>query len=250
MGSPHIKDFNEKFREKGLEPLEEIKDARHKVDCIDKEGYMYNLSYRGAVSDKRTKHFNRWNKNNPFKAYNMRLYASKVQENCEILSTDEELFNATTIRIKFRCPDCGKEFTKKWCHWIGMPLNRHVCPACNDKNISSGKSQISLLTIKWFDEQNIKYKQEYTFPDCKNKNCLRFDFYIEWNNEIILVEVDGSQHYYVSGWTDENKLKYNQHCDKIKEDFCKQKQYKLIRIPFWYFRNETYKNILHKTFFG
>lgn len=233
-----------------MEPLEEIKNAKQKVECIDKEGYKYLLSYRGAVSDKRTKSFNKWDKNNPFKPYNMRLYASRVQENCVILSTDEELFEATTKRLKFICPKCGKEFTKKWCHWISMPFNRHVCPACNDKSVSSGKSQISLLTIQWFDENNIKYEQEHTFPDCKNKNCLRFDFYVEWNGKIILVEADGSQHYYTSGWTDESKLAYNKHCDKIKNEYCKRKGYTLIRIPYWLYKAETYKNILNKTFFG
>ena len=28
IGSPHIKDFESKFRERGLEPLEKIKDAK------------------------------------------------------------------------------------------------------------------------------------------------------------------------------------------------------------------------------
>lgn len=180
----------------------------------------------------------------------MRLYASKVQENCIILSTDEELFKASEQRIKFICPDCEKEFTKKWCHWIAMPLNRHVCPSCNDRSISSGKSQISLLTKYWLDEHNIKYSQEHVFPDCKNKKCLRFDFCVEWKNSLVLIEVDGSQHFYTSGWTNEEKLEYNQKCDKIKEDYCKNKNYNLIRIPYWFYKTEKYKNILNKTFFG
>ena len=205
--------------------MEEIKNAKQKVECMDKEGYKYKLSYHGAVSDKRTKNFNKWDKNNPFKPYNMRLYASRVQENCIIISSDEELFEATTKRIKFLCPDCRKEFSKKWCHWIAMPYNRHVCPSCNDKSISSGKSQISLLTKQWLDQNNIRYDQEHTFPECKNKNCLRFDFYVEWENNIILIECDGSQHYYTSGWTNKDKLLYNQYCDKIKEDYCKNMGY-------------------------
>ena len=54
MGSKRILDFNEKFIEKGLIPLEIIQDAKHKVRCVDSDGYMYKLSYRGSVSDKRT----------------------------------------------------------------------------------------------------------------------------------------------------------------------------------------------------
>ena len=52
MGSKHIKDFREKFLEKGLTPLEEIIDAKHKVECQDSEGYKYLLSYHGAVAKK------------------------------------------------------------------------------------------------------------------------------------------------------------------------------------------------------
>lgn len=129
MGSKHIKDFKEKFIQRGLIPLEEIRDAKHKVTCMDAEGYKYLLCYRGSVSDKRTKQFDRWDKTNPFKTYNMRLYASRVQDNVEILSTDDELMCASDVRIKFRCPQCGKIYDKKWCHWIAMPYNCHVCPS-------------------------------------------------------------------------------------------------------------------------
>lgn len=250
MGSPRIKDFRQKFIEKGVMPLEEILNDKHKVDCIDKDGYRYKLSYHGNVGDKRSKSFKRFGKNNPYKAYNMRLYASRVQKDCVILSSDEELHNCENLRIRFKCPRCGKEFTKKWCHWLAMPLNCHVCPSCNDRNVSSGKSQYSLLTIEWFDSKGIKYLQEYTFPDCRNKNCLRFDFGIEWNGNIILVEVDGMQHFYTSGWTDEEKLKYNQKCDAIKNKYCEEKGYTLVRIPYWLFRTDSYKKILNKTFFG
>ena len=41
MGSKHIKNFEEKFIERGLTPLEEIRDAKHKIMCVDAEGYKY-----------------------------------------------------------------------------------------------------------------------------------------------------------------------------------------------------------------
>ena len=49
--------YEEKFKEKGLTPLGCIENHRQKVSCVDKEGYKYFLSYRGAVSDPRTQHF-------------------------------------------------------------------------------------------------------------------------------------------------------------------------------------------------
>lgn len=242
-------DYKDVFIKKGLYPLEEIKDRFQKVNCIDKEGYMYCLSYRGSVSDKRTKQFNKWDKHNPFKAHNMRLYASQVQENVCILSTDEELKNATNIKIKFKCPQCGEIYYKKWCHWINMPFNHHVCPKCNDNPISAGVSQYSLLTEQWLRENGLSFQREYIFEDCRYKKPLRFDYYIEYNNQIYLIEVDGMQHFYTSTWTTEERLKEIQKRDKIKDDYCNEKGYKLVRIPYWLYRHETYKNILHHTFF-
>lgn len=250
MGSKRILDFNEKFIEKGLTPLEIIQDAKHKVRCVDSDGYMYKLSYRGSVSDKRTKQFDKWDKTNPFKAYNMRLYASRVQDNVEILSSDDVLMNATNEKIDFRCPMCGKVFKKKWCHWITMPFNRHVCPACNDNPISAGVSQYTILTEEWLNERNIVFLQEYSFDDCRYKKPLRFDFYIEWQDSIILIEVDGNQHFYESTWTSKERLEENKTRDKIKDEYCLKNNYKLVRIPYWLYRTKTYKEILNKTFFG
>lgn len=104
--------YKEKFLERGLTPLEEIKSGTQKVDCQDAEGYKYHLDYHGAVGDKRTKQFDKWDKTNPFKAYNMRLFASLNQENVKILSTDEELMNASRQKVKFICPKCGVIYEK------------------------------------------------------------------------------------------------------------------------------------------
>ena len=250
MGSKHIKDFKEKFLEKGLTPLEEIIDAKHKVECRDSEGYKYLLSYRGAVSDKRTKHFNKWDKNNPFKPYNMRLYASRVQENVKILSTDEELREATTRKVKFVCPNCNKPYEKKWCHWIAQEDNQHFCPDCGDKLRANGNSRYAILTEQWLKEHNLNFYKEYKFPDCRDERELRFDFCVEWNNSIVLIEVDGIQHFYLSVWTTPEKLAKTKEHDLIKDEYCAKNGYTLVHIPYWLYRTETYKIILHKTFFG
>ena len=126
--------YKEKFLERGLTPLEEIKSGTQKVDCQDAEGYKYHLDYHGAVGDKRTKQFDRWDKTNPFKAYNMRLFASLNQENVKILSTDEELMNASHQKVKFICPKCGVIYEKKWCHWLLQEKNEHWCSKCAKQN--------------------------------------------------------------------------------------------------------------------
>ena len=111
--------YTEKFRERGLEPLALITNHKQKVPCIDKEGYKYYLNYHDHIADLRTKEFDKWSKKNPFKADNMRLYATTVQNNVCILFSDEELVNSSVNKIEFICPRCGKSYKKKWCHWIG-----------------------------------------------------------------------------------------------------------------------------------
>lgn len=378
----NVLDFRQKFLEKGLVPLEVIEDAYHKVDCIDAEGYKYHLCYHGAVADRRTKQFNKWNKNNPFKPYNMRLLASKVQVNVKILSTDEELRDATTEIVRFVCPNCGGEYEKMWCHWIAQPLNRHFCQSCSrslggesrkhpyleikrlfenrgfellenevgfdcdggharlhcrDKDnyeyaislnsLNSGnsgnnkfsstnpyaksnlqmacdendyqvkiirqnyreserrktsftvrcrcgnlfeaeaneilalkryrcpicskrESRLELLTREWLESNRITYRTQYRFADCKYKRSLPFDFYCEWMGNIILIEPDGGQHYYITQWTDENDLKEQRIRDAIKTQYCLDHNYILLRIPFWLYNSGSYKEKLQKTFFG
>lgn len=106
------------------------------------------------------------------------------------------------------------------------------------------------LTKKWLEEYNIKYIQEYRFFNCRYKKPLPFDYKIDWDNKIFLIEVDGWHHFYKTQWHNEEKLKEQQLRDKIKDDYCRKNGYILIRIPYWLYRTDAYKNILYKTFFG
>lgn len=370
--------YQEKFLERGITPLEPVTNHKQKVSCIDKDGYKYLLCYHNHIADTRTKSFNKWSKRNPYKAYNMRLLASRVQENVNILSTDEELRNATTQKVKFQCPICGQPYEKKWCHWLGQEDNRHFCPECSNElstknkihtfqeiyqryldkgftllessdffncggghkrleccdiygykylislnsltagNLGNNKysatnphsvenlqlscdklkrnvkickiiksdnsrtlfevqcqcgniykeesykilsqngnrcpvcrrreSQYELLTRKWLEDNNIVFQEQFRFNDCRFHNPLPFDFRCEWNNKIILIEVDGGQHYYITQWTDEEKLRQQKLRDKLKTDYAKKNGYVLLRIPFWLFKTGSYIKILEKCF--
>lgn len=96
-------------------------------------------------------------------------------------------------------------------------------------------------------ENNVCFKREYRFDDCKNKKRLPFDFAI-FNEEGILtrlVEYDGQQHYkkndYFGG---EEGFKQTQLCDKIKNEYCLQNNIPLVRIPY------TEKNITIEKILG
>jgi len=104
-------------------------------------------------------------------------------------------------------------------------LNRQQgCPKCN---ISKGEEKIKL----YLENNNIKYTYQKKFKNCKNKQQLSFDFYLNELN--VCLEVNGKQHYetieYYSG---EETLNYNKKNDNIKKEFCNKNNNKLIIIKY------------------
>ena len=74
--------------------------------------------------------------------------------------------------------------------------------------------------------------QEKTFNDCYNPETnvrLRFDFYLPDYN--CCIEYDGIQHF--EGWSNSLlNLRDNKYRDNIKEEYCKNNNIRLIRIPY------------------
>lgn len=107
------------------------------------------------------------------------------------------------------------------------------CPVCR---ASKGERKVEQYLI----ENNIKYIRQYKFNDCRGKKrSLSFDFYLpDWN---ILIEYDGEYHYIARKHHDNQlgmiKLKEYQQRDKIKDDYCLKNNIRLIRIPYWDFKN-------------
>lgn len=112
-------------------------------------------------------------------------------------------------------------------------LDGNGCPKCS--------SSIGENIVRVFLEKNkIYYESQKTFPKCKYKNKLRYDFYIPEIN--LLIEVDGFQHFpesvgaFIMGFSghsltqemyDLTKLK-----DKIKDKYASDNGIKLLRIPY------------------
>jgi hypothetical protein len=100
-----------------------------------------------------------------------------------------------------------------------------------DKKVWAGKLRISKILKK----QNIVFSREKTFSDLKGvgNRCLRFDFCCIIDDKILLIEHDGEQHfksvkYYGGDVSFERCQKY----DKMKNDYCKKNNIKLLRISF------------------
>ena len=93
---------------------------------------------------------------------------------------------------------------------------------------------------------NINFKIQYTFSDLIGDNSqLRFDFAIfDQNNSLIcLIEYQGQQHYkQVELFQTEEQFLKQKENDNKKQIYCKEKEIKLIEIPYWDYQkiNENY----------
>lgn len=168
------------------------------------------------------------------------LYQNKKYNKLKILYPVEKDANENRRGIKWHCQcDCGNyidiytsDFTSN---------HTKSCGKCPDKG-SLGEQKIASI----LDEHGIEYIREYQFNNCININKLRYDFYI--TNDNYIIEFDGELHYgYGTGWnTKENfeKIKYR---DKIKNEYCKNNNIPLIRIPYTHFNNLCIEDLLLET---
>jgi hypothetical protein len=93
--------------------------------------------------------------------------------------------------------------------------------------ISKGEERVRTL----LNESNIYFTTQQTFESCRldSGRLAKFDFYV--NNHYI-IEYDGQQHFHISGWNDEeNFIKVQTH-DAYKNQWCKDNNIPLIRIPY------------------
>ena len=102
---------------------------------------------------------------------------------------------------------------------------------CNKKSIGEQKIKTIL------DDNNISYITEYcAFKYSEKRNSYaRFDFYID---NKYLIEYDGTTHYVpIGGWNNEEQIKAQQERDMIKNQWFKDNNIPLIRIPYTHYDN-------------
>lgn len=111
-----------------------------------------------------------------------------------------------------------------------------------------GKSYGEHLIEEYLDSQNIKYKKQYTFDDCKYIGTLKFDFAIldENNNPKLLIEYDGMQHFkevpYFGGKEGLNSTKAR---DEAKNRYCVDNKIPLLRLPYTLSDSEVKTKIMN-----
>jgi len=117
------------------------------------------------------------------------------------------------------------------------------------KSCGCQKSFGELTIITILKENNIPFKYQHCFEDCifpETKNKAKFDFYI--NNKYI-IEYDGEQHftYTNNGWCTKENFEKLQQRDNFKNQYCKEHNIPIIRIPYIHLNNISLKDLLLET---
>ena len=121
----------------------------------------------------------------------------------------------------------------------GDNLRRGHTLSCGCDKRSHGEIKLSQI----LNENNISYIQEYKAFKFSSGRWARFDFYI--NNQYI-IEYDGETHYQSNkhGWHNEEHLQKTQERDIIKNQWCKDNNIPLIRIPYWHLQDLCIEDLL------
>ena len=103
------------------------------------------------------------------------------------------------------------------------------------------KSRGNATIMRWLNEHHYKYKAEYGFDDFRSPNNVqyKYDFAIfnDDNSLRCLIEYQGNIHFKTgSGWNNQAALEDCQRRDKIKYNYCVDKNIKLYYI--------TYKEVI------
>jgi len=101
---------------------------------------------------------------------------------------------------------------------------KYGCPKCNE---SKGEKEIRNI----LEKSKIIFESQKRFKECKNINVLPFDFYLPKEN--ICIEFDGKQHFRsVDIWGGKKEFKNIQKRDRIKNEYCKNNNIRLLRIKY------------------
>lgn len=149
------------------------------------------------------------------------------------LTVVEECGKTSYGKLLYRCLcDCGKT-----CVVTSNSLYSEHTTSCGCLTSSKGVFEIK----KVLNRYNIKYETEKTMDGMCYLSSLRFDFFIEEFN--IAIEFDGEQHFKPIEWFGGTEA-YEKTVirDKIKDEYCKDNDIVLIRIP--YYLEKDIKNII------
>ncbi len=139
-------------------------------------------------------------------------------------------YKASRVKVKLKHNVCGFEY-------LTTPNDFQQgkrCPKCRE---SKGEKKIRTL----LEEHKIKFIPQYEFDDLIGigGRTLKFDFAIlKDNDNKILIEYDGEFHFEGKARLQKDSdFKTQQIHDEMKNQYCKENNIELIRIPYWKYDN-------------
>jgi len=162
-------------------------------------------------------------------------FLNKLKEkdikNCIPLEKYTGIFN----KILFKCLDCNNE-------WLSTPkniLDGSSCQKCKSKVKSKPEKTIE----NFLEKKNIKFENQYKFPDLKGKfgHHLKFDFLLPEFN--LLIEYDGISHFDSNSYFNRKLEKFDHRCDITKENYCTINNKKLLRLAYYDFKDKNGKDL-------
>lgn len=132
-------------------------------------------------------------------------------------------YNGNKFKLKTKHVKCGNVFYIS----PNSLLRGTGCPKCA---ASKGEKKIRKYLIK----NHVDFTEQFRIKECKDKLPLPFDFAIFSQGKLIfLCEYQGEQHYIPMRFSNANKkFKKTILHDKIKENYCKKNNIKLVKIPY------------------
>ena len=163
-------------------------------------------------------------------------------------------FGKLTVIKKVPKPENKKDNNNYW-----------LCKCeCGNQTITSASSLVTGETkscgclksageykiIQLLKNNNIQFETQKTFNSCRFHETNRlgyFDFYI---NDQFLLEYDGPQHFSFkeSGWDNLDYFLNITQKDIFKNNWCKENNIPLKRIPYWELKNLTIEDIMGDKF--
>ena len=125
---------------------------------------------------------------------------------------------------------------------LGSNLRTGHTQSCGCDRRSHGELKIAEI----LKEKSIPFEQEYKAFKFSTGAWAKFDFFI--NNQYF-IEYDGETHYKYNlhGWHTEEQLKAQLERDAIKNQWCKENNIPLIRIPYTQLKNLKIEDLLLET---
>ena len=156
------------------------------------------------------------------KDYNIKDIIGQKFNALTVLSATDDRNNAGHVIWKCQC-ECGNICTSDT---LSLKQNKKLSCGCQTE--SAGVRKIKEI----LNAENIYYQQEQRFATCKDILPLPFDF---WVDQQYIIEFDGEHHFFYQecGWNTRANHEITVAHDKIKNQWCKENNIPLIRIPYY-----------------